>query len=123
MEFNIGIFIAQLINFSIIFFLFKKFVGDKVSAMIQEKKDELWKAEHASEVYENAILEAKKKGDELLAEAIHHKETILEEAKQLAHQEAKRIRDSAEKQAESIVMTAKDQSATLKKQMEDGFLD
>lgn len=99
MEINVGILVAQLINFAIILWLFKKFVGDKLSAGIIARRAELAKAEDATKVYEETLAKAEEDKKLLIEEGLSHKQKLIEEAKLAAHQKADGIVANAEKTA------------------------
>lgn len=123
MEFNLGIFVAQLINFSIIFFLFKKLVGDKIVVALQERKKALAKAQDALLVYEETMRQAEDEKNAMLAEALQHKESILQEARQLAEKKAEVFFQQAHVQADNIVKKAQEHADALDKEMKDAFVD
>lgn len=123
MEFSLSVFLAQLLNFVIIFFVFKKFVGNKIMATIQERRAILKQADSAVHVYEETMQRAEDEKNALLADALRHKETLLQEAEQLATQKANTVLKQAEHQAQLIVKQAEDDASSIQKQMEDAFVD
>lgn len=59
---------AQIINVLILFFLFKKFVGESIQNAIEERRELLKKLKHADDAYNQKIKEAEARSEEILAE-------------------------------------------------------
>ncbi len=123
MEINRGILVAQLVNFGVILWLFKKFLGDKMSAAIVHRRAELAKAADASKVYEETLAQAEQEKKVLIDEGVAHKAKLIEEAQLTAQQKADTIIAGAEKQAASIERKADEKAAKLEKELKDGFVD
>ena len=123
MEINIGVLVAQLINFAIILRLFKKFVWDKLSASIVARRAELAKAEDATKVYEETMAKAEEDKKQLIEEGLAHKQKLIEEAKLAATQKADGIVAQAEKSAASIEKKAEEKAAKLESDLQNGFVD
>lgn len=123
MEINIGILVAQLVNFAIILWLFKKFVGDKLTAGIVARRAELAKAEDATKVYEETMAKAEEDKKLLIEEGLSHKQKLIEEAKLAANQKADGIVANAEKTASTIEKKAEEKAAKLESDLKNGFVD
>jgi len=123
MEFNLGIFLAQLVNFTIIFFVFKKLIWDKIFQAIQERRSKIEKLENADEEYAKILAEAHKNADSAIKEWLQRKEEIISEAILVAKKREEDILALAEKQAMRIQDDAQQKAANLEKELKDGFID
>jgi F0F1-type ATP synthase membrane subunit b/b' len=56
------------VNFAVILWLFKKFVGDKITANIVARRAELAKAEDATKIYEETLARAEEDKKALIEE-------------------------------------------------------
>jgi len=123
MEINVGVLVAQLINFALILFLFKKFVGDSITKALLARRAELAKAEDATKVYEETLVKAAEEKKLLIEEWLVHKNKLIEEAKQAATQKADGIIASAEKSAARIASQAEDKATKLETELKKWFVD
>lgn len=123
MELNFGILIAQLINFTLIFFAFKYFVGNKLILAIKKRREELAKAEDATKIYDEIMQQAELDKKALIDEGLDHKNKLLEEAKLSAIQKGDAIIHAAEKNAISITQQAKQKAAKLETDLKMWFVD
>jgi F-type H+-transporting ATPase subunit b len=123
MEINVGVLVAQLINFALILFLFKKFVGDNITKAIIARRAELAKAEDATKVYEETLAKAEEEKKVLIEEGLAHKNKLIEETKQSANQKAEGILAAAEKSAGHIASQAESKAAKLEAELKNGFVD
>ena len=96
---NAKLLIAQIVNFLILLFVLYKFAYGPVLRMLDERTKKIEKGMKDAEASGKKLEEiaAKEKG-------------ILDEAKNQAKEIVKRSEDAAVKQAEEIVITAKDQT-------------
>ncbi|MDR0281797.1 MAG: hypothetical protein LBI53_00250 [Candidatus Peribacteria bacterium] len=107
MEIKRGILIAQIINFAILFFLVKIFLGDKLIKIINERRVLIRKLKQADEEYEKMIELAKRESNKIIMTANRKKELIEEEGKILAGKERQNILTLATTKGEMIVQDAK----------------
>ena len=123
MEFNLGVFIAQLVNFVVILLLFKILVGDRLSKAIAQRREDLAKAADATVAYEETIKQAEADKKQIIAEALDHKQKLIDESSQAAQQKADQIVAQAQKQATNIQQEATDKANQLEKDLQDNFVD
>ena len=108
MDLNIWLILAQLINFWILFFIFKKFLWDNLITLIKERREELNKIWNVEADVKAKMDEAQLQSEKLLSEA---KEKILEmekNAETLVKKNKEKILTEAEQEAKSILIWAKD---------------
>lgn len=119
MEFNLGIFFAQLINFALVFFLFKKLVGNKLHTAYHTRKMALDKAAGAEEIYAQFIQEGEEKKAALIQEGVVHKEQLVQEAKLKAEQVHEKILQDAEQKAAYLVQEAAAKTGQLERELKE----
>ena len=118
MEVKRDIFIAQLINFWLLFSLVKHFFGDKIIKTIEERKQLIKKLKQADEEYERMIDLAKKESNKLITKANKKRETILLEWRMIADEERKKILDLAMGKADVILQDAETKGEKMMKDLE-----
>lgn len=123
MELNVGILIAQWINFLVLLFVFKKFLGKPLTEALVQRREELAKAEDATKVYEDTMLKAEEEKKALLNEALEHKQQLAEEAKASAQKQADTILKDAEKNAEKLLKSAEEKAQKLSQDVEENFVE
>jgi|GEM_PF-1003597 len=99
---KLDVLVAQIINLIILFLVFKYFVGNKLSAALQERKAKLLKLEEAEEAYAELIAQANTERDVMIADASQSKKNMIEEAKQLAEAKKAEIISLAQQEAATI---------------------
>ncbi|NCQ82042.1 ATP synthase F0 subunit B [bacterium] len=72
--------VAQIINIGILFFLYKKFVANRVVKLIEEKKDLMHKLAFAEETYNQKLQEAQEEAQAIRDNAVAEKTKLLAEA-------------------------------------------
>lgn len=108
MDLNFWLILAQLINFWIIFFIFKKFLWDKLIILIKERREELEKLWNVELDVKTKMDEATLQAEELLSKT---KEKILEmerNAEALVKKTKEKILADADQEAKSILSWARD---------------
>ncbi len=118
MEIKRGILIAQIVNFAILFFLVKFFLGDKLIKIINERRTLIRKLKQADEEYEKMIELAKRESNKIIMTANRRKELIEEEGKILAHKEKQDILNLATTKGEMIIQDAKKKGEKMMKELE-----
>ena len=121
MDIKLDLLIAQIINFLVIFFIFKHFLWNKIVAEIEKRKILLQKIKNAEDEYKNIIQTANGEASEIINKALDHKSAILEESKKIADQDKVRIIDAANKKAEEIYDQTKISWEKLKKELTDSW--
>ena len=122
MEFRLDVFVAQLLNFLVIFFFVKYFFGDQIRDIIHyrrglDKKYDDVEAEIAAKLTQ---AEADKKA--LIDEAVAHKNSVVQQAELAAQNKADKIVADAQWVATRIQDEAKVQAGKLEKDLEDNFV-
>ncbi len=112
--FDLRLFVAQIINFLILAFLFKKFLYKPLLKMVKKREEDIRKGLEDAENAEKALALAEEKSDTILAKATKEGEKIVNGAKKSALLESERILTDSRKEAERIIENAR-QQATLEK--------
>lgn len=98
---NIWVIIAQLINFGILFFVFKKFLADKITAEIEERRESISRIQSLDSQVESTMEDAKKEADKIIAEARTKGQDIVSDSEKIAKTKAEAIVAKAEGEASS----------------------
>lgn len=107
MDLNIWLILAQIINFWILFFVFKKFLWESLVKLIKERRRELSKLENVSAEVEAKMNEADKNANKIISEA---KNKIVEMEKNsvyLAKTNKEKILNEANREAQAIILGAR----------------
>ena len=107
---NLGFFIAQLVNFGIIFFLLAKFVWPRVLKMLDERQERIAKGLEDARAAEEARQNAERERDKILAQARADGQKVLEEARQRGEEQTKQLIREAQREAENIRAQARIQA-------------
>ena len=97
---NIALIIAQLINIAILFYLFKKFVADRLSSSIEVKKKLIKKLDYAEKKYKVIIDNAYIERDKIVKEAKSWRNKLFQDMENVALNKSNEIISKAEKQAD-----------------------
>ncbi|MBN2304142.1 MAG: F0F1 ATP synthase subunit B [Anaerolineae bacterium] len=97
---NLGFFIAQLVNFGIVFFLLARFVWPRVIDMLDNRAERIAKGLEDAQAAEEARENAERERDKLLTHARADAQKILDEARQRGEEQVKGILRKAETDAE-----------------------
>ncbi len=108
--FNWGLFIAQIINFLILAFLFKKFLYSSLLEMIDKRRKTIEQGLKDSEKAALALESAQSEKDVILKQAAQESQAIIEETKKTADSLKEEILLTARTEAEKIITDAKKQS-------------
>ncbi len=108
-DLKLGIIIAQLINFGILFFIFKHFLGAKIVAAIEERRKHLKASAEAEDVAEQKRAEAEAEAEQIIADARTKASEIESYADEMSKNNASKIIERAEKEADHIVKSGNDQ--------------
>ncbi len=117
MDIQVDILVAQIINFLIIFFLFKKFLGDKIITLVEERRLLIKRLKKADQEYQNIINSAKEEADTLLQDTQKKKEQLLSKAKKSAEEAKLDILSLAQKEASQITKNAEQKAEHLQKEI------
>lgn len=99
--------IAAMINFWILFFIFKHFLWEKLAKAIEERRKFLQASVEADDIAKKKLEEAEKQVEELLNEARTKAAAIEKSADELSKQNSYKIIEKAEKEASHILASAK----------------
>jgi len=107
---NLGFFIAQLVNFGIIFLLLAKLVWPRVLKMLDERSERIAKGLEDARAAEEARENAERERDKLLAQARAEAQKVIEEARQRGEEQLKQLLREAQAQAEQVRAQARVQA-------------
>ena len=116
--FNLVIQLGQIILF---FGLFIKFFWAKVSAMLDERRAKEEKFRLADEEYARLVAEANTKAEVIVAQAMTHKQHLLNQAQQAADAQGASILSETATKAQRMLEDAKNQAKTLHDDLYSGF--
>ena len=107
---NLGFFIAQLVNFGLIFFLLAKFVWPKVTDMLDERAKRIEQGLEDARAAEEARENAEREKEKLMAQARTDGQKSIEDARQRGEEQGEQVLVDARKEAEEIRQQARVQS-------------
>ena len=99
---NLGFFIAQLVNFGLIFFLLARFVWPRVTTMLDERSERIAQGLEDARAAEEARENAERERDKLLTQARADGQKVIEEARQRGEEQGDQVLASARKAARTI---------------------
>ncbi|MCT4617686.1 MAG: ATP synthase F0 subunit B [Candidatus Gracilibacteria bacterium] len=106
MNIDVGVLIAQLINFGILFFLFNKFLSEPISKEIQTRKEQISKMSNIDKQLEEKMLEANKMAEDIKSEARKTAQETIDSSVVLAKKKADDIVAKADSEAKNKVSDA-----------------
>lgn len=107
--FDIKLFAAQIVNFLVIAFVFKKFLYKPLLGILDKRKAVIKKGLLDAERAEKALLDAESKKDEVLAKAGHEAERIINEAKAQAIIARDSMMEDTKKELSAMMEQTKEQ--------------
>ncbi|MBI5958029.1 MAG: F0F1 ATP synthase subunit B [Chloroflexi bacterium] len=107
---NLGFFIAQLVNFGIIFFLLARGVWPRVTKMLDERAAKIAQQLEDARAAEEARENAERERDKMLAQARGDGQKLVEEARQRGEEQVKQILRDAATEAEQQRAAARAQA-------------
>ncbi len=117
--FNPMLFIAQIINFVIIFIILKKIMYKPILEMLNKRDKEIKKGLSDSQEAEKLLLEAEEKESKILQSAQERAEKIINEAKIQATEMKKSAEENTKHEIEKMMTQAKDSIAQEEKAAEE----
>ena len=123
MEISTWAVVAQIINFLILFFLFKKFLTKPIASIIEERRTLIKKLKNADKVYEEKLASAELEAKEIVKEWMGRKEKLILEAWVLADKKRDEILVDAKIQSEKILHTANEKAKILETELEKSFVE
>ncbi len=107
LQIDIYILFAQIINFWILFFIFKKYIANAMNARIQERRRELEKLKKADEHYEQKMSLAQQQKKEILDTARETSSALMKESEVIIQQKVGTIIAKAKQEALAILESGK----------------
>lgn len=102
-DIKIWIILAQLINFWIIFFIFKHFLWDKIVAIIEERRQKIKNLDDSDRVVKEKLEQAQKEADSIVSDAKSRWLEIQKNAEDLAKRDSQTKLAEAETKAQALV--------------------
>lgn len=102
-DIKIWIILAQLINFWIIFFVFKYFLWDKIVAIIEERRQKIKNLDDSDKVVKEKLEKAQKEADSIVSDAKSKWLEIQKNAEDLAKRDSSTKIAEAEAKAQALV--------------------
>ena len=103
LQLDVFVLLAQLINFWILYYIFKYFIADKLNAKMQERRAQLKKLDAAEDHYEQKMSLARQQKDEMLEQARHTTAALMKESEVISREKAATIIKHANRQALAIL--------------------
>ncbi len=90
-EIDLWLVVAQIINFSILFFIFKKFVSDSMSDLVVERKVLLDKLYKADIYYDEKVKIATLKSEQIIKDAHISAKGLITQSEEIASEKAQNL--------------------------------
>lgn len=116
-DLNIGIILAQIINFTILVFLFKHFLGSKIAAAIAERREKIKNIEFADSKADEKIHQAELEAVNIINEAKQKAEQMKKDSEILAKKNKDKILQDAEMESNSLLNSARADIEKMKNTM------
>jgi F-type H+-transporting ATPase subunit b len=121
MEISLTAVLVQVIQFVILFWLFKKFLTKPIVAAIEERRGLMKKLGQADLAYEEKIQHGEAEFKKMVQQGVTKKEQLIAEAGALAEKRQEDILNEAKNKAQSIVHDAEQRSKTLEDELKNNF--
>ncbi len=105
-DLNIGIIIAQIINFGILFYIFYYFLGKKIIETIEERRTKLENLDNSDSVVREKIEKAEAEAEKIINDGKSKALEIQQNAEDLSKRDTKAKIEEAEVKAEAIIESA-----------------
>jgi F-type H+-transporting ATPase subunit b len=102
------LFLAQIINFLIVFYILKRLLYKPVLSMLKKREDQAKEGVRLSEEGKKTFEEAQIKEKEILKKAQLEAERIVNDAKNVSLENAKKIEDDAKLRSEKMITLAQE---------------
>ena len=100
---DISLIIAQLINFLLLFFLFKRFVAVHLNKLIEERNKTVAKVQDFESYYDKRIAELQEKEGILMKDAQKNAQTLLRDAEAISRQKTQELLEKANRDVKMIL--------------------
>lgn len=114
---NLKIFIAQLINFTVVLLVLWKWAYGPIVKILDERQEKIAKGVKQAEDVERRVNELESEHKTMIAEAKAEGTKILEEARSSAEDRKKQLLDKAKAEVQGVVVQGKAQLVAEKEQM------
>ncbi|MBI2474038.1 F0F1 ATP synthase subunit B [Candidatus Uhrbacteria bacterium] len=114
---NLKIFIAQLINFSIVLLVLWKWAYTPVVRLLEERQEKITKGVKQAEEIEKRILALEKEQEEILNKAKSEAAAVLDNARSEAQQRKDSLLDKTKEEIKEVIAQGKLQLQREKEQM------
>lgn len=118
-DLNLSVVIAQIINFWIIFFIFKHFLWKKIVKAIEDRRKKLANLEWADDVVKEKIADAETEAKKIMEKARKEALEMQQKAEDLVKKNTEIKLAEADKKAESIIEAANREIEKERKSMMD----
>ncbi len=112
------LFVAQVVNFLLIFFVLKRFLYKPILDMLKKRKETIEEGLEQAEEGRKLLEEVQVKEKEILKKARLEAEQIIKDAKIEAYEEAKKIEENAKEHAQRLIEDAGRQIELSEKETE-----
>lgn len=116
--FDLKLFIAQIVNFLILAYLFKRFLYKPLLGAVKKREEEIKRGLASAEKAEKALMSAEERKDEIVNRAAKEAEKIINESRKSAQQEGERILLETKIESERLIKNAKEQANLEKEAIE-----
>ncbi len=105
-DLSLSVIVAQIINFWIIYWIFKHFLWDKIVKAIEDRRNKLKSLENSDDLVKEKISEAEAKAKKIKDEARKAAQELQQKNDELIKKNTEIKLEEADKKAESIVESA-----------------
>ncbi len=116
-EISIGIIIAQIINFSILVFIFKHFLWKKIVLLIEERRKKISAIEGSEKLAKEKIELAEAEAGNIILESKAKAEEMKKDSEVIAKNTREKILSDAERDAQSLIAGAKEDVEKMRNTM------
>jgi F0F1-type ATP synthase membrane subunit b/b' len=95
--------VAQIINFSILFFIFKKFVSDSMIDLVDERKTLLDRLYKADIYYDEKVKSADTKSEQIIQDAHNQAKQFFDQSKEITSQTIQNLIEKANVEVKYIL--------------------
>ncbi len=121
MDIQLWAVVAQLLNFAVLVGIFYYFLGSKITAFIEERRNMMNETANAEEAAKLKLEEAEKEKEEILKQAREHATEIEANAEELAKQNSKKLLDKTEQESQYMLDSARTQIEKEQLDMENSM--
>ena len=121
MDISVSAVLVQVIQFVILFLLFKKFLTQPIASAIEERRGLIKKLENAEAAYDEKVEAGNVEFKKMVQQGVEKKEKLIAEAGILANKRQDEILGEAKVKAKGIVHDAEVRSKDLEDDLKNGF--